>query len=83
MLFLLCYQVFYYEIEILSPPVGRNACIAMGVLLPYRKDYDFSSRPLGLAEGEYGYQGHDGQAYYAESKVPNYGPMYLFITFLP
>ena len=59
--------------------MGRNACLAMGVITPTRTDNDYSSRPLGLAEGEYGYHGHDGLAFYAESKVSNYGPMYLLL----
>jgi hypothetical protein len=57
------------------PPVGRNARVSMGLV--DRIDCDFSSHSLGVAKGEYGYHGHDGQTFYGakERKVMN--PLYL------
>ena len=56
--------------------MGRDACLAMGVILPDSSEMDVFSRPMGMMEGQYGYHGNDGRAFYAGSKIPKYGPMY-------
>jgi len=66
---------FYYEIEILSPPVGRGASVAMGVYVP-KNSKEFKTSALGWIEGEYGYHGNNGNAYFGGFKALSYGPIY-------
>lgn len=66
-------ELFYYEIEILSPAIGRSAAVAIGLTL---KDAPPQEKfMVGYTSG-WAYHSDDGKKYFGKNKGATFGPMY-------